>query len=1400
MSFPFPTISSNSGSLNSGSYFLQSDLDNFIDDPFQEYYFGNSEQDIVEFSVYDINGNINYWKYLPLSPTYNVLNKTYKDVDNRTLSYSYKQYNSSYTISFNKNILFNVLNDLSSSNINSGNHVVSYNFIRNVAGNPKYQFLIKEISNSRREIKLTPSFKLDVTNEENVLIYLQYQSFVRKSALIRDTIPLFNYFLDSYEIYKDSDKLINDNKEIFSLLRTNFGFKSDADVLSFLDDTYNGFNRPFINSQNGQLIQNTFEGTKNYIKDWLYTNYRSIYSFDEIKNQFSYIVQKSVSIRLNQLNSYYVKNNDLTNKIENFIIDLFFTNFISVTVDAVKNYHDNKLYAYLKNALNFGNNIFYTILNYTFVEENGNTNIIVKLFEELPLNVSLRDRCWVSNISLVPVIQKFVINVPKIRKNFKISGPNFKVPVDSYKTSPVNYQNLNDLKLDLTTQTDVDFYKKLNNLNVDYSNFSNFIVFSSAELRTKLFLNKITSINQLNKSINSILTTLSASSANSASSYTLLSSYSFISASYADEVNNYKNQLNTIFNSFDGYDTYLYKNITLVSGSTTSFVSGAYVNNYNYPDYINNAIEFDKNNKDSLVNNTPEYILLDDNNTDYLIFLSMIGHHFDNIYLYIKNFPTQQYVENNLSSSYISTVANTLLQQFGWDPISSFDNSSIESNYLTGSNAYSDYDKLKIVWNRILKNLPLIYKTKGTEECIRIISNIYGIPRSLLNVKEYGGNNISSEDNSSYSYQNKYYFTKYTRNGDAIVIPISGSSNYVNSIEFKFRIDSDFIYPQNVPVYLLKTTNWDVSIRKEIKNTFGKIKFDLTAFGNSNDYLESDSLPLFNGNVFNVLIKQINLSASFDTGSGGQLPYGYYMRVTSVDNDQIVFDSKKSIISSTENINYNFNEFGNLYVGNYTGGGNLFQGNIDKINLWKHELDDESFIEHCKNFDSYKTNNDNTTYDNLYFRYSYDYPVDMYTGSFFVVRNANKLYSQYSASAYNFVQNTVTQSNCLTISASLYPYQFDEIEIIQNIKLDKYGPNKFKNQKINKSYQTLESRLMPNETSAINDINNTDSNILSVYISPFKVRDDDILNFLGEFDLMDFIGNPSSIYNKNYEELKNLRESYNKYNLSETVLYQEFITLYKNYFDGSFFETVKQLLPARTKVIDGILIEPSLLERNKYQSQPINSALAYELDLSYEPLLNFSTSFEKNYTTINQINLSKNGTNLTPSSSGFPSSYSSNNFTSFQFSSINYDKRLSLFSISGSFFDNDYDKKYIYKNINKVYISGKNINDIQNYLSKSLNSYSYVNIDSSSLFNNYDNNFSNLDTESYPFGHLSLKRRISRFSTNQYFVNSGIGYFYKKSSQNSYTTIDENGINDNSSPIERTLINLQVSENSLISS
>ena len=47
----------------------------------------------------------------------------------------------------------------------------------------------------------------------------------------------------------------------------------------------------------------------------------------------------------------------------------------------------------------------------------------------------------------------------------------------------------------------------------------------------------------------------------------------------------------------------------------------------------------------------------------------MIGHFFDNLYIYIGNFPTNQYVQNSSSENYLNSIVNLMLQNFGWDPI-----------------------------------------------------------------------------------------------------------------------------------------------------------------------------------------------------------------------------------------------------------------------------------------------------------------------------------------------------------------------------------------------------------------------------------------------------------------------------------------------------------------------------------------------------------------------------------------------------------------------------------------------------------------------------------------------------------------------------------------------------------
>ena len=141
MAFPFITISSNVNSLNTGSYYSEKDLSTFNISQSTEMFFAESSQDIIEFATYDILGNLNNWKTLSKNDTYSVTNKTYKDVDGKSFTYNYKKFNSSYIISSERQILLNTVQDLNDSGILSGSYVVSYNFLRNVAGNNNYKFL-----------------------------------------------------------------------------------------------------------------------------------------------------------------------------------------------------------------------------------------------------------------------------------------------------------------------------------------------------------------------------------------------------------------------------------------------------------------------------------------------------------------------------------------------------------------------------------------------------------------------------------------------------------------------------------------------------------------------------------------------------------------------------------------------------------------------------------------------------------------------------------------------------------------------------------------------------------------------------------------------------------------------------------------------------------------------------------------------------------------------------------------------------------------------------------------------------------------------------------------------------------------------------------------------------------
>jgi hypothetical protein len=1350
MSFPFLTISSDTDNLNTGSYFDSTDLSTFYVSQSTDNFFGSSYEDFIEFSVFDISGNQINWNILKKTDTYNIVSSNYIDVTGSNLSYNYPRYNSSYAIASNREILLNTVNDLTNVGIQTGNQIVSYNFLRNVAGDSNNLLVIKSISTDRTEIQLIPTFVFDATNPQSILINNWYDGFCQKKTMVNDIINLLISALDNFNINDGYNTLIKSNPQVLNSFKTIFGLSSNSDIINFLNGIYNGYNISYKNSS-GIIVSKTYLGIKSYITNWLHTYYADIVSEEELHAQFQFIVDTSVNTALIARN-YNYGNLDSSGSVANFIDNIFFNNFLSPELEVIFNQYTDKFYSYLKNALNFGNNVVLPIIDHTYtLDDNNDIILVAKLFSPLGESISPRNTCWVSNISIAPLIQKVILTQPSNVVKYKIAGPNFNAN-PKIKTKPitktVDYTNQNQLNSS-NLQNQIEFNKKLQALSVDYSSFSNFVLFSSAQLRIKLFVNKVNQLNSLTSSLNNVQ--ISASSEN----YSVSSSFSYDTTSLTEKID-------AIYKSFDGFESYLYTNQYLISGS-------------NYQNYIRGAIDYDFNNRDAFVNNTPEFIKSNDDNSDYLVFLSMVGHFFDNIYLYIQNFPTTQYLSNSNSNSFVSTIANNLLEQFGWNPISSVENVSRESYYLnnaqySGSQAISGVNKMNIIWNRILNNLPMIYKAKGTEESVRILANIYGIPYSFLNIKEFGGNSLSDYDNSSYLFQSRYYFTSYSGSSEYVQLPYNPS---VQSMEFKFSFDSTHQYNWNDVIQLVyKDQNFQVFVTKAYQDYMGILSFSFY-----DQTISTQPLPLFNGDVFNVLIQQRDVTSEFDVVYTNVIPSIYSLQVNSVENDRVIFQSSNELLLGSQYIGY-FTSSNSVCFGNTPYGNNNFFGNLDKINIWNYQLSQSAFIDHCKNFDAYDDYDPTNTYTHLYFRYSFEYPINLASASMVSVPNAIG-YNGLTGSAYNFPYNTLAyvSSSCLYVPISSYPFQFDEFDITQNVNLSNFGPNKLKNYRINKVAQTALARLMPTELSTTPVLVSNDSNLVAAYISPYVTRDSDILNFIGNYDIMNIVGDPSYLYSSSYDALEKLRDDYNNYNLAEPILYQEFFTIYKLFIDSSFFDSIKRLTPARSKLITGTLIEQSLIERNKYQNIPIQS--------NNIGVLPFTPSQSLYDITANSIIV-----NNAPITMSIPTQIT-NGYEKISTRYISNDKvdaRFSSLSINGNCLIHPYNNGFITQSVYKL---SKNVHHL-NYIPLGLTNgvptpseYTYVT--QSVNFYNFasGNNFLSglLDKALYPVGHYSLNRN-----------RHGLSF-----STTNLNTVDASGSLDGSSPIEVTAVNQNTSIQKLVS-
>jgi hypothetical protein len=461
--------------------------------------------------------------------------------------------------------------------------------------------------------------------------------------------------------------------------------------------------------------------------------------------------------------------------------------------------------------LNFPDNFQFLIINVAVDFDSPTPTLLLKLYEPLSLNLTEKTLGWISEEIIEPYI--FTVNLNSsvvLPPAPQLQGPNFDIDLDIKQNVATKYESYDSLVSSLTGSS---YHKILNymndpsyDLNIDYTSFENFIHFSSAKKRLEIFYNKVKQIEDYNTDINILLASnsilkneetasIKLKIDNIAKNFDGFENYMYFeSSSYAwPKTNNtkpYKNKfINKQFTQTSVSSVWNFTHnlneiptvVSIYSGSTrltatqsstvgidtislsfTSSFSGYIVLSspststwYNL--YTGSAELYDENNLDHLYNVIPEYIKFDSANYQpYFNFINMIGHYFDNIWIYITSINELYNADNNLEKGISKDIVYDALKSLGVKLYNSkgdneFDDyigginsgSTLFSNDFSATSSYlnniSKKDLLSELYKRIYHNIPLLSKTKGTKAGLQNLITTFGITSSIFEPKEFGG-------------------------------------------------------------------------------------------------------------------------------------------------------------------------------------------------------------------------------------------------------------------------------------------------------------------------------------------------------------------------------------------------------------------------------------------------------------------------------------------------------------------------------------------------------------------------------------------------------------------------------------------------------------------------------------
>jgi len=910
---------------------------------------------------------------------------------------------------------------------------------------------------------------------------------------------------------------------------------------------------------------------------------------------------------------------------------------------------------YLKDfVLNFENNINVVGVNIALNKSTNKHEILLKLIDPLPTNINITDAFKIVEEITDPIILNVDLGLETSEdEGVPLQGPNFKIDVRLNNSVPSSFKNydevldysltssyhnlLNHLENREIPDISYDFIRTVSGSNEgdpleEVYHFENFTHFSSAVERVKNFEYKI----QLIELYDSQTTDINSITGDTANSTYVLEN---------KEAINVKKQ--NLIKGFDGYERFLYytsgtfawpkQNPTspytlhsLTSSEVKTWLGDERDSFPNYGGQLLSASQFDRQNENALTRLVPNHIMDNPDNSFYSSFVNMVGQHFDQIWVHIKHLTEVNDAHHSRGIS--KELVYFSLKSLGLETFDQFENSNLieyilgegtegsvlydtptNQTLVTASNAGSipKGDITKNIWKRLYHNAPYLLKTKGTERGLRALMSCYGIPSTILNVKEYGG---STSDKTTYkTFTNDKgglvlkgdsgtngYFIKTPWN-TSLTHPLSSSAK---TVEFRikphrsdenyhlFSLSGSYLAAQHL-ILEASSSGTDVSSSGDA-NQYGRLKYIKEIDENQQQITTTEYFPVYNGDFWNIFvgteIKDPDSITDDGTSTYTPITFGAYQAnhlkncnyVNVTTNNDVSYDGTS--INSTFNVaktwgleylgSTNITRLGvhSAFIGGFPSGPSIdevdrlrYSGSLQEVRYYFGELlSHETLKKHALEPFMYAGNTVSSSYENLILRLPLGSNDKRDSGSF---------HPNFNVDYLGEVTSNMTTQTWEEVVEEHYTPTPDTVGISTTSEKTRIDTGTIDDDWLSPTRKT--------ETSTL-DNQPPDYEDLGVFFSPTNELNEDIIYTLGAFRLDDYIGSPLPDQQKasTYKDLSTIKDIYFK-KVERRYNYWDYIKLIQ-YIDHTLFKLVEQWVPMKANLKTGLLIEPHYLERTKF--------------------------------------------------------------------------------------------------------------------------------------------------------------------------------------------------------------------------